>query len=268
MNNIIEIKDLNFNYKDKKMFEKFNLNIKNKKFVTILGKSCSGKSTLAKILVGLHKTDSEIKIDGVTMSSDNINYLRQKMGVILENSNNQFVTNTVYEELMVALENLNYFKIDIDAKVENVVKLLGIENLINREIVTLSEGEKQVVNLAAAIIYEPKILIIDNALSMLDTYYKEIIFKTLNILRKKGMTIINFTSDPEEAIYGTDIIILDNFKLVINKPTLKALKEEKAFVNSGLRLPFAVDLSLKLNYYGIVDKIYLDEKSLVDEIWK
>lgn len=268
MNNIIEIRNLNFSYKDNKVFEDLNLTIKNKKFVTILGKSSTGKSTLAKILVGLLKAEGDIVVDGVLLQDDSLEFVRKKIGIVFENSNSRFVQNIVYDDLAFTLENMNYYQLDIDGKICDIAELLGIEHLLKREIVTLSEGEKQLVNLASALIYEPNVLIIDNAFSMIDSYYKEIILKTLNILRKRGLTIINLTSNPEETLYGTDVIILNDGQVALNKTTLKALKEEKTFINCGLKLPFVVDLSLKLNYYDLVDKIYLDEKSLVDEIWK
>ena len=268
MHNVIEIKDLSISFKDKKVFENLNITLKNKRFVTILGKSCSGKSSLAKTIVGLIPYNGEIIIDGVTLDDNSRDYLLKKVGIVFENPNQQFLCNTVYEELSFVLENLNYYQIDIDDKIEAVTTLLGIEELLNREIVTLSVGEQQLVALASAIIHQPSLLILDDALSMLDNYYKEIILKTLDILRKKGMTIIYLTSNSIDCIYGTDIVIINNGEIVLNKPLIKALKEEKAFVTSGIEMPFIANISLKLGYYNLVNKIYLDEKGLVDAIWK
>ena len=108
----------------------------------------------------------------------------------------------------------------------------------------------------------------DEGLSNVDAYYRDIILKILNVLRKKGMTIVNITSNSEDSIYGTDIIIINNGKVVLNKTLLRAYKEEKIFISSGVALPFIADISLKLKYYNLTNKIYIDNKSLVDEIWK
>ena len=268
MHNVIELKDLNVCMNDKKIFENLNISFKNKKFYSILGKSCSGKTVLAKTLAGLIPFEGDIIIDGVSLDKDSMNYLIKKIGIVFENSNQQFVCNTVYDELSFVLENLNYYQMDIDKKIEGVSGLLGIEEILDREIVTLSVGEQQLVALASAIIHQPSILIIDDALLNLDNYYKEIILRTLNILRKKGLTILYFTSNSIDSIYGTDIVIINNGKIALNKPLTKALKEEKAFITSGVEMPFIADISLKLGYYNLVDKIYLDEKGLVNAIWK
>ena len=268
MQNIIEIKKLDFKYGEKTIFKNLNLEIKSKRFVTILGKNGSGKTTLTNILMGLIDSDGKIIIDGIILSNDTKKFLRKDIGVVFENPDEHFVTDKVYDELAFILESLDYQKEDVDSKIKNVSELIGIEHLLNRKITTLSIGEKQLVALASAIINGPKLLIMDEGLSNIDSYYREIILKILNVLRKKSMTIINITSNSEDSIYGTDVVIINNGQVVLNKTLLRAYKEEKIFINSGLSLPFIADISLKLKYYNLTNKIYIDKKSLVDEIWK
>lgn len=268
MQNIIEIKGLNHNYGDKIIFKNLNLEIKPKRFVTILGKNGSGKTTLTNILIGLVETDCKIIIDGITLSNDTKKFLRRDIGIIFENPEEHFVTDKVYDEIAFVLESMDYQEEDIDKKINNVAELIGITNLLPRRITTLSIGEKQLLALAVAISNNPKILIMDDGLSNIDACYREVILKILNVLRKKGMTVINVTSNSEDSIYGTDIIIINNGKVVLNKTLLRAYKEEKSFITSGLTLPFIADISLKLKYYNLTNKIYIDNKSLVDEIWK
>ena len=268
MQNIIEIKGLNYKYSDKQIFNNFNLEIKPKRFVTILGANGSGKTTLANILIGLVNYDGKIIIDGITLSSETKKFLRKDIGIIFENPEEHFVTDKVYDEIAFVLENMDYQKNDIENKISNVAELIGINNLLERKITTLSIGEKQLVALAVAIANNPKIIIMDDGLSNIDACYREVILKILNVLRKKGMTVVNITSNSEDSIYGTDIVVINNGKVVLNKTLLRAYKEEKTFVNSGLSLPFIADISLKLKYYNLTNKIYIDNKSLVDEIWK
>ena len=268
MHNAIEIKNLTFRYGNHKVFDKINLVIKEKRFVTILGSSGSGKSTLANILAGLVDTDAKIMVNGVCLSAETKKLLRRQMGIVFENPDQQFVTDLVYDELSFALESLDYKEEDIDKRINDTAELIGIIDLLNRRITSLSLGQKQLVALAVAIISNPKILIMDEGLSNVDNYYRAIILKILGILHKKGMTIINITSNADDSIYGTDIVIINQGEVVLNKTLLRAYKEEKAFINSGLNLPFIVDLSLKLNYYDLVNKMYIDNKSLVDDIWK
>lgn len=268
MHNAIEIKNLKFSYGKNVIFDDLDLIIKEKRFVTLLGKNCSGKTTLAKILVGLQIAKGEITINGVTLNEENVGFIRKDIGIVFENPNDHFTNNIVYDDIAFTLECLDYYPNDIKEKIKETTELLGIEELLDREINDLSNGEKQLVALAEAIIHKPKLLILDDALTNIDNYYKEIILKILNIMRKKGMTILNITSNSDDSLFGTDIVIINEGKVVLNKTLLRAFKEEKTFINSGLTLPFIVDLSLKLNYYDLINKIYLDKKSLVDEIWK
>lgn len=268
MQNIIEIKGLNHSYGDKCIFNDLNLEIKPKRFVTILGKNGSGKTTLTNIMMGLTDYDGKIVIDGIVLSNDTKKFLRKDIGIVFENPEEHFVTDKVYDELAFVLESMDYQQVDIDEKIDKVADLIGITNLLDRIITTLSVGEKQLVALAVAIVNNPKILVMDEGLSNVDAYYRDIILKILNVLRKKGMTVVNITSNSEDSIYGTDIIIINNGKVVLNKTLLRAYKEEKIFTSSGLTLPFIADISLKLKYYNLTNKIYIDNKSLVDEIWK
>lgn len=268
MQNIIEIKGLNHSYGDKCVFNKLNLEIKPKRFVTILGRNGSGKTTLTNILIGLIDTDGKIIIDGITLSNETKKFLRKDIGIVFENPEEHFVTDKVYDELAFVLESLDYQPADVDDKITKVAELIGITNILERKITTLSIGEKQLVALAVAIVNNPKILIMDEGLSNIDACYRDIILKIINVLRKKGMTVVNITSNSEDSIYGTDIIIINDGKVVLNKTLLRAYKEEKIFISSGLTLPFIADISLKLKYYNLTNKIYIDNKSLVDEIWK
>ena len=268
MQNIIEIKGLNYKYGEKEIFKNLNLDIKAKRFVTILGKNGSGKSTLTNILMGLVDYDGKIIIDGIVLGNDTKKFLRKEIGIVFENPDEHFVTSKVYDELSFVLESMDYQSEDITKKISDVIELIGIEDLLNRKIADLSVGEKQLVALAIAIINKPKVLIMDDGLSNVDAYYRDIILKILNVLRKRGMTVVNITSNSEDSIYGTDIVIINDGKIVLNKTLLRAYKEEKIFISSGLALPFIVDLSLKLKYYNLTNKIYIDDKSLVDEIWK
>ena len=268
MQNIIEIKGLNHSYGDKCIFNDLNLEIKPKRFVTILGKNGSGKTTLTNIMMGLTDYDGKIVIDGIVLSNDTKKFLRKDIRIVFENPEEHFVTDKVYDELAFVLESMDYQQVDIDEKIDKVADLIGITNLLDRIITTLSVGEKQLFALAVAIVNNPKILVMDEGLSNVDAYYRDIILKILNVLRKKGMTVVNITSNSEDSIYGTDIIIINNGKVVLNKTLLRAYKEEKIFTSSGLTLPFIADISLKLKYYNLTNKIYIDNKSLVDEIWK
>ncbi|MDD2435039.1 MAG: ATP-binding cassette domain-containing protein [Bacilli bacterium] len=269
MDDIIIIKDLIFKYDERFIFNRFNLNIRKGSFTSIIGPNGCGKSTLVKIILGLIKTDSYLNIDQLILGNDNIKDIRKRIGVVFENPDNQFVAETVMDDIAFSLENMKFKKQDIRDRIEKYTKYLGIFDLLEREPHRLSGGEKQLVALASALIIEPKILILDEALTMVDTELKEKTYKLLQELHQNhNITIINVTHDLEDSLYGEDIVVIDQGQVVLKGPKELVLKEEKILSNIGLDLPFMASLSLKLKYYDLVDDLILDMDEMVDVLWK
>lgn len=268
MENIVEIKKLDFKYGEKQIFDKLTLNIKKGSFTSIIGPNGSGKSTLMKLIVGLLKAEGTIKVDGITMGQDTFKDIRKKIGIVFENPDNQFVSETVMDEIAFSLENMNCEKKMIRERVKEVAALLGIEDILEKEPHSLSGGQKELVSLASALSIHPQILILDEALDMIDNNRREDILNILTELNKDGLTVINITHNSEELLYGNEIIVMNDGEIKEQGETKELLRKEKLFKNNGLELPFVVDLSYKLKYYGLVDDIVLDMDELVDKIWK
>lgn len=269
MDDIIIIKDLAFKYDEKLIFNRLNLNIKRGSFTTIIGPNGCGKSTLIKIILGLLKTNSYLNVDQMILCNDNIKTIRKRIGVVFENPDNQFVAETVMDDIAFSLENMKYNKEEIRKRIDKFTKYLGIYDLLEREPHSLSGGEKQLVALASALVIEPKILILDEALTMVDREVKEKTYKILKGLHEKSnVTIINVTHDLEDSLYGDDIVVIDQGQVVLKGPKELVLQEEKILNNIGLDLPFMASLSIKLKYYGLVDKLILDMDEMVDLLWK
>lgn len=269
MDDIIIIKDLSFKYDDKLIFNRFNLEIKRGNFTTIVGPNGSGKSTLIRIILGLIRVNAYVNIDQLLLCNDNLNSIRRKIGVVFENPDNQFVAETVMDDIAFSLENMKYNKTEIRKRIEKFTRYLGIYHLLDREPHSLSGGEKQLVALASALVIEPRILILDEALTMVDREVKEKTYKVLQELHKtENLTIINVTHDLEESLYGDDIVVIDQGQLILKGPKELVLEEERVFNNLGIDLPFMASLSIKLKYYGLVDKIILDMDEMVDLLWK
>ena len=191
------------------------------------------------------------------------------MGVILDNPEIQFVSETVRDEIAFNLENLQYKKEEIEKRVNEVAKLLKIEDLLDVEPHRLSGGQMQKVSLATALANKPRILVLDEAISMIDPFDKK---EILNILKKyhkeEETTIINFTSDIEETVYSDRIVGLYKGQIGIDGNLKAVLKEERAMKKLGLDLPFIVELATKLKLYGLIDDIELDVDKLIDKLWK
>lgn len=269
MDSVIKIKSMSFGYKNKQIFNNFDLEIEKGKFIHIVGPNGSGKSTLVKILLGLLKAEGYVNIYRMNMCEDNLIDIRRNIGVVFENPSNTFVAETVEDDIAFVLENLQYSPKTIGSKIKKISEYLKIEHLLERNPHYLSSEEKELVSLASALVTEPKILILDEALTMLNDTEKNNILNLLKkIVKDKKITIINVTHDMEETIYGDKIIVLDGGKVIFNDYKEVVYKEEKKLKSIGLELPFMVDLSNKLRYYGLVDDNILSMNEMVNHLWK
>lgn len=265
---MVNIENLNFKYKNKIIFSNFDLDIKEKTITTIIGPNGCGKSTLVKILVGLLKFEGQIKINGIELNKDNLKDIRKQIGVVFENPANQFVKEIVFDEIAFTLKNLKLDNDTIKNKVVEIAKYLDIENILNWEIRKLNTNQKQLVCLAAALIHEPKILILDESLSLIDPLVKDNIIKILKDLKRKGLTIINISHDIEDTLISDNIIVMDNGKIILKGKKSRIYKNEELLNSLGFNLPFIVELSNRLIFYGLIDHVIYDMKEMVDELWK
>lgn len=269
MANIIEIKNLNFHYGKEPLYNDFNLTIEKGSWVSILGANGAGKSTLVKLLIGMLKSNNSIIIDQITLNRAGLKEIRKMTGVVFDNPEIQFVAETVQDEIAFTLENLQYPKEKIHEMVMEVAERLKIKDLLSVEPHRLSGGQMQKVALASALVLKPKILILDEAISMIDPYDKDEILKMLKQYHKDTeTTIINFTSDIEETIYSERIVGLYKGQIGIDGSTKAVLGEERAMKRLGLDLPFLVDLAIRLKLYGLLDDIELDMDKMVNKLWK
>jgi energy-coupling factor transport system ATP-binding protein len=269
MNEIIRIKNVSFAYNDNLIIDNLNFDIKEGEWVSIVGPNGSGKSTLVKILVGLLKCKGEIRVNGYLLNNSNIMKIREKIGIIFENVDNQFVTETVRSEIAFALENLLYSPDEILGRVDVIAAKLKIKDIIECDPHRLSGGQKQKVALATALALKPKILILDEALSMIDGNERKEILEIIKLLNTdENLTIINVTHNLEESYYGNRVIVINDGQILIDGSTKEVLKREKILTKIGLEIPFMVDLSMKLKLYGLIDDIIFDMDEMVGMLWK
>lgn len=268
MDNMIVMNNVSFGYTENIIFNNFSLSVPKGSFITILGNNGSGKSTLVKILLGLLKYDGSVYIDDMLLSDDFMEKIRKNVAVVFENPNDVLISETVFQDLSFPLENLNYSKEYIFSRVKEVSEYLNITSLLDCNPHALSGGEMQLVALGCALVISPKLLILDEALSMLDDSSRG---KILTILKRinndYGTTILNVTHNIEESIFGDRILVIDNGQVVINGDNESVYKKEKQLRNLGFDLPFMIDLSNKLSYYGLLDRYIINIDEMVDALW-
>lgn len=265
---IIKIKNMSFKYKEDYIFNKFNLDIKKGSFVSIIGKNASGKSTLAKILVGLLKSEGYINIDGYLLSDFYLKKIRRSLAVCFDNPNTNFVGETVMDDLAFSLENLEYTKKEIETCIKNIAKKFKIEAILEGNPNELTNSEKTKVNLAALLIHNPQILFIDETIYNLTPNDKKLVFKILQEYKEKyDLTIILVTHNLEDTLLSDRIIVLDKGKIIMDG-TKEEIYKDDTLEKLGFNLPFIVKLSHNLILYNLLDKVYFNEKEVIDKLWQ
>ena len=129
-------------------------------------------------------------------------------------------------------------------------------------------GKPKRLEYGSALVKKPKLLVLDEAFSMLDDVTRVNMLKLLRRLNDSGVTILNITHDIEESIYGDDILIISDGKVVVHDTKENVYKQEKLLRSLDFELPFMVDLSNKLSYYDMLDEAIYDMDEMVDVLWK
>jgi len=269
MENIIKIEKLNFKYNESKIFNNLDLNIEKGSFVSIIGQNGSGKSTLIKILTGLLLNyEGYINIDGYNLNSFYLKEIRRKIGVVFDNPDNHFVAETVIDDLAFSLENLQYDKDDITNSINEISKIFKLEDILYAEPRNLTNSEKQKVAIAGSLIFNPKILILDESLHQLTQKDKSEILNILKEYQKeRHLTIIMITHNLENTLYSDRIVLLNEGKIYLDGTLEEVYGEKEKLSKLKLNLPFIVNLSYKLQEDNIIDKIYTDAKVLMEDLW-
>lgn len=269
MGKIIEIQNLTFSYGNSVIFNDLSLEVSEGTICTVLGSTGSGKSSLARILMGLEDAHGYIKIHGLYLNPKNIQEIRTKTGILYENPELEFITEKVGEEISFSFKNLGYSKDKIKEETKKISQDFYIEHLLSRNIYQLSAGEKQLVALVAQLASRPKMLVLDEALSMLDKVLKKKVWNQLKkYQQEQAMTIIHFTDDSEDALEGTNVLILSEGKIVLQGDKKEVFQSEKVFTTNQLELPFFANLSSKLQYYNTITSPQIELEQLVNAIWK
>lgn len=260
----IDIKNLNFSYGKIKVFENLNLIISEGSFTTILGKNGSGKTTLVDILSGKLKYSGSILVFNNSLNSD---IIKKNIITIFDDLDEEDTSDMIIDMLVELLKKKKVK--NIKEKIIEIASEFDFSDFLNTEFVLLPFEKKKLVALAMALVNNPKILILDNFFEGINKNLKDRILKKLKKeIRKNKMTIVNVSNDSEEALYADVIVIIGDGKILLKGSKRKVFEKETFFETYDLELPFIVSLSDKLKFYELIDKVYFDEKKLVDDLWE
>ena len=269
MLNVLNISNVSVENNNNLILKNISFSIDRGSFVSIVGPNGSGKSTLIKMLSGLITYSGYVNIYGYVLDSININDIRQGMAVVMDDIDNQFMGETVFDDLIFNMENLRYSKEEIEKKVEYISELFNLKDILNNDVRYITNSQRQILSIAASLSTDPSILLLDDCLHQLSVKDKKMIFNILKKYRKdKKITIIMITHDMSDVLYSDRVIVLNNGNIVSDGSVTSVFKNRDLMNKNGLEIPFVIDLSLRMMDKGIINHIYLDMGKLVKDLWR
>ena len=240
---------------------KVSLHIRKGEWWSVIGSNGSGKSTLARHLNGLlFPTAGKVTTDGMdTMDLANLRKIRQKVGIVFQNPDNQIIGNTVEEDIAFAPENSGIPSAEIRRRITECLAMVGLQGFEKADPNNLSGGQKQRVAIAGALAMYPEALILDEATSMLDPQGCSEVFKVLHRLNANGMTILMITHNMSEVIYSDKVAVLRKGELMTVGTPQMIFSNTNEMKNWGIELPIVNRIGEKLVEMGI--EKYLPQKA-------
>lgn len=269
MEKIIDVQHLSFGYdEDTLTIDDISFTIEKGSYTTILGHNGSGKSTIAKLLMGLlEKKSGEIVIGGIPLTEETLNQVRSQIGIVFQNPDNQFIGATVRDDIAFGLENNCVDPALMDDIINEYAKKVNMYEFLDHEPTKLSGGQKQRVAIAGILAMSPSIIILDEATSMLDPKGRNEINALVHQLNKdKNMTIVSITHDIEEAALSDYVILLSDGHIVDEGRPEEVLMKREEIESLALDIPFAYKISHGLQKMGISIPEQIDREKLVNEL--
>ena len=266
---ILEVKDLNFSYEEEgKTIDNVSFSVEEGSYTTIVGHNGSGKSTIAKLIMGLLESASgTITIDGIALNNENLAKIRSRIGIVFQNPDNQFIGATVRDDIAFGLENHCVEPSMMDEIIDTNAALVKMSDFMDQEPTHLSGGQKQRVAIAGVLAMKPKLLIFDEATSMLDPDGKDEIKKVIMKLHKESsLTILSITHDIDEVASSDYVVALDQGKVVLTGTPQEVFQQEKTLEEMKLDIPFSLKIADELKKRGVTVDRCITMEGMVNEL--
>ena len=231
-----------------------DLTIEKGSFVVVLGHNGSGKSTLAKTFNGvLLPAGGKVYVEGLDTADANLLLaIRQRVGMVFQNPDNQIVANVVEEDVAFALENLGVPSEEIRRRVDDALAAVGMSEFVRHAPHLLSGGQKQRIAIAGVLAMEPDCVVLDEATAMLDPVGRREVLETVHRLnREKGITVVLITHHMNEAEQADRVVVMDDGHLVMDGTPAEVFTQVEKLRSMGLTVPDTVDLLDRLRRDGV-----------------
>ena len=265
----IEVRNLDFSYDENTHAVKnVSFSIEKGSYTTIIGHNGSGKSTIAKLMIGLlEKNSGEVLVDGMPLTLENLQAIRNKVGIVFQNPDNQFIGSTVRDDIAFGLENHCVNPDKMDEIIVEFAKKVNMVEFLDSAPTKLSGGQKQRVAIAGVLAMAPEIMIFDESTSMLDPQGKNEINEVIRELHEKTkMTLVSITHDIEEVTKSDYVIVMNNGQIVMSGKPEEIMLREKELMKSNLDLPFSLKMMKELEKNKIRLSKSVTIEGLVDEL--
>ena len=280
MNEAIQVCDLHYTYPDAEserehiVFDGLNLSIKAGSFVAVLGHNGCGKSTLAKHFNAiLLPAGGSVTVYGMdTKDEELLLAIRQAVGMVFQNPDNQIVSNVVEEDVAFAPENLGVPSEEIQRRVDAALKTVGMYEYRAHAPQLLSGGQKQRVAIAGVLAMKPKCIVLDEPTAMLDPQGRREVIETVERLnREEGMTVVLITHHMDEATHAGRVVAMNDGKIVADGTPAEVFSQVELLRSVGLSVPETTELLYALRADGFdlpLDALSIDQcaQALYDRI--
>ncbi len=262
--NIIEVENVSFDYISRdengnetgrsSVLRDISLNVPEGQFLAVLGHNGCGKSTLAKHLNAiLSPTEGKVRVAGMdTADEDKILDIRQTVGMVFQNPDNQLVATIVEEDVAFAPENMGVPQPEIRRRVDEALKQVDMYEYREHAPHQLSGGQKQRVAIAGVIAMQPRCIVMDEPTAMLDPKGRREVMKTIRALnREKGITVVLITHYMDEAAQADRVVVMDGGKIIMDDVPKKIFSQVERLKSVGLDVPQVTELCWKLREKGV-----------------
>ena len=272
--NFISLQNVFFSYTDveEQQNKKYALNgvsldVKKGEFLAIIGHNGCGKSTIAKHLNAMLLPDSgKVYVDGDDTSDEDKTFdIREKVGLVLQNPDNQLVASIVEEDVAFGPENLGVPPKEIRTRVDNALKAVGMYEYRKHAPHKLSGGQKQRVAIAGILAILPECIVLDEPTAMLDPNGRDEVLSTLlELNHKKNMTVVLITHYMDEAVLADRVVVMDGGNILTQGTPDEVFSQVELLKKHRLDVPQSAELAYKLKGCGVkIDKIPLNNAECI-----
>lgn len=257
MQTMLNVDNIIFRYDDQEQqyaLKGVSLKVEKGEFVAVLGANGCGKSTLAKHFNAILLPEKgSVTVEGMdTAEDDHLYDIRQKVGMVFQNPDNQIVATVVEEDVAFALENLGVPPDEIRTRIDQSMEMAGIYKYREKAPHKLSGGQKQRVAIAGVIAMGPDCLVLDEATAMLDPIGREKVMRTIHTLNKQyGITVVSITHYMEEAAQADRVVVMSKGKIVMEGTPKEVFSQTEKVRALNLDVPQAAELRDELVAAGL-----------------